>query len=291
MKVILFTAACIWANIFAIAQGDYPYPSLSPLCRISQQVGNTVIDIEYERPSARKRKIFGELVPWNKVWRTGAGYCTKIKFDKPVIVEGQPVPIGNYSLFTIPNPEAWIVILNKDTTLYGSSFYNPENDIARFRVIPNSIERYYETLTIEVDLIPNNARIYISWVNTQIAFDILTSTDEEIMSYIKEEVISGNSTDANIYAGAAEYLLYQGVNLQEALKLTDKAILLDKKSWAGNVKLKLYLAMGHDDEAIEMIEQEIKSTKESKYEREKDRTDRIEELNIILIRIVSRRGL
>lgn len=90
MKVILFTAMWIVANIFAIAQSDYPYPSLSPLGKISQQVGNTVIDIEYERPSARKRKIFGELVPWNKVWRTGAGYCTKIWFDKPVIVEGQP---------------------------------------------------------------------------------------------------------------------------------------------------------------------------------------------------------
>lgn len=289
MKAILFTAACIWANIFATAQSDYPYPSLSPLCKISQQVGNTGIDIEYERPSARKRKIFGELVPWNKVWRTGAGYCTKIRFDRPVIVEGQPVPVGNYSLFTIPNPEAWIVILNKDTTLYGSSFYNPENDIARFRVIPNIIERHYETLTIDIDLIPNNARIYISWVNTRIAFEILTSTDEEIMRYIREEVIPGKSTEPNIYAGAAEYLLYQGVNLPEALKLTDKAILLDKNSWARNVKLKLYLTMGHDDDAIEMIEQEIKSTKESRYEREKDRTDRIEELNIILSKIASRR--
>lgn len=265
MKVLLFATALLLANIFAIAQSDdYPYPSLSPLGKISQKIGNVLIDVEYERPLARKRKIFGELVPWNKVWRTGAGNCTKIRLDKPVVVEGQPIPAGYYSLFTIPDPETWIVILNKDTTLYGSYFYNPKNDIARFTVIPNTTERYYETLTIDIDLISNNARMYISWVNTQIAFNILTSTDEEIMKYIREEVITGKTTEPNIYAGAAEYMLYQGLNLHEALRLADKAIQLDKSSWAGNVKLKLYETMGHYDEAIEMIKQGIEATKKGK---------------------------
>lgn len=285
MKVILFAVALILANICAVAQSDYPYPSLSPLGKISQQVGTTLVEIEYERPSVRKRKIFGELVPYNKVWRTGAGSCTKIRFHKPVLVEGQPIPAGYYSLFTIPNPETWIVILNKDTTLYGSFFYNPKNDIARFTVIPSTIERYYETLTIDIDLIPNDARIYISWVNTQIAFDILTATDEEIMSYIREEVISGKSTDPDIYAGASEYMLYQGLDLYEALRLANKAIQLDRNSWAGNVKLKLYERIGYYDEAIEMIKHAIEATKKGKYEREKDRADNLNELEITLNRI------
>jgi tetratricopeptide (TPR) repeat protein len=286
MKAILFAGALAAANIFAVAQTkDYPYPSLSPLGRISQKIGNTLIEVEYERPSARKRKLFGELVPWNKVWRTGAGYCTKIRVDKPVLVEGQPVPPGYYSLFTIPHPETWIVILNKDTTLYGTSFYNAKNDMARFTAIPNTIERYYEALTIDIDLNPNNARMYISWGNTQIAFSILTSTDEEIMTYIKEEVITGKSKEPNLYAGAAEYFLYQGTDLHEALRLSDKAIQLDKSSWAGNVKLKLYEAMGHYDEAIQMLVLAIEQTKNGKYEREKDRKDRIMELETILNRI------
>jgi hypothetical protein len=285
MKIILFVIALVLANICAVAQSDYPYPSLSPPGKISQQVGTTLVEIEYERPSVRKRKIFGELVPYNKVWRTGAGSCTKIRFHKPVLVEGQPIPAGYYSLFTIPNPETWIVILNKDTTLYGSFFYNPKNDIARFTVIPSTIERYYETLTIDIDLIPNDARIYISWVNTQIAFDILTATDEEIMSYIREEVISGKSTDPDIYAGASEYMLYQGLDLYEALRLANKAIQLDRNSWAGNVKLKLYERIGYYDEAIEMIKHEIEATKKGKYEREKDRADNLNELEITLNRI------
>jgi tetratricopeptide (TPR) repeat protein len=286
MKVILPALAFLLVNVLAIAQTDeYPYPPLSALSKISQNVGNTLVDVEYERPSARKRKVFGELVPWNKVWRTGAGYCTKIRFDKPVIVEGQPVGPGYYSLFTIPNPETWTVILNRDTTLYGSSFYNADKDIARFTVMSNTTERYYETLTIDIDLIPNNARMYISWVNTQVAFDILTSTDEEMMRYIQDEVISGKSRDPNIYAGAAEYMLYQGINLHEAVRLADKALQLDKNSWAGNVKLKLYETMGYYEEAIQMVKQGLDVTRKGKYEREKDQLERIAELEAILNRL------
>ena len=99
-------------------------------------VGNTTLQIEYERPSARKRKVFGELVPWDQVWRTGAGNCTKIKTNQPIKIGGQQIEKGVYSLFTIPNPHEWVIILNKDTSLYGSYNYNSENDVARFVVIP-----------------------------------------------------------------------------------------------------------------------------------------------------------
>ena len=146
----------------SLAFGQVEYPSLSPKGRIEQVVGNTNVEIEYERPSVRNRVVFGGIVPWNKVWRTGAGYCTKISFDKPVIIGGQTVNPGKYTIFTIPNPDRWIVILNSNTTLYGSFNYNPEKDITRFIVRPTKSQRFYETLTFDIDLIPNNARIFIS---------------------------------------------------------------------------------------------------------------------------------
>lgn len=105
------------------------------------------------------------------------------------------------------------------------------------------------------------------------------------MNYIREEVIFGKSTDPDIYAGASEYMLYQGLDLYEALRLANKAIQLDRNSWAGNVKLKLYEKIGYYNEAIEMIKREIENTKKAKYEREKDRTDRIVELDNTLNRI------
>jgi tetratricopeptide (TPR) repeat protein len=289
MNYYLSFVALTLLTISSYAQNDQRnYPSLSPLSKIFQQIGTTQVEVEYERPSVRKRKIFGELVPWNKVWRTGAGYCTKIRFSKHVIVEGQNVPAGYYSLFTIPSPESWIVILNKDTTLYGSSFYNSQLDVARFVVIPTRSERHYETLTIEIDLIPNNGRFYISWENTRISFDILTTTDEETMRFINEQVASNKGKDADLYAGAAEYLPYQGKDLYLALSLANKAMQLDKNSWAVNVRLKLYETLGYYDELIKNFEQEIDVTKKAKYESEKDRQAKIKELEATVARIRSK---
>ncbi len=160
MKYI-FILSSVFTSFFASAQNEVAlFPAASPKGSLSQMVGNTKIEIEYERPLARKRKIFGDLLPWNQLWRTGAGPYTKIKIDKSVIIEGQKVPSGHYSLFTIPNPEAWIVIINSDTTLYGSYGYNQSKDVARFVVTPRLTERFYEALTVDIDLMQSNARLY-----------------------------------------------------------------------------------------------------------------------------------
>ncbi len=181
MKNILIIVSIVLITIQVKGQEtDFSYPSFSPKGKLSQTVGNTQIEVDYERPSVRKRKIFGGLVPWNKVWRTGAGNCTKIEFDKDVKIEGQKVPAGRYSLFTIPNPNEWIVIINKDTTLYGSNNYDFKNDIARFVLIPAESNRFYETLNFDIELNQHNSKMYISWANTQIHFDIETSTNQNI---------------------------------------------------------------------------------------------------------------
>ena len=242
--------------------GQYEYPSLSPKGQISQVIGNTTIDIEYERPSARDRKIFGELVPWNKVWRTGAAYCTKISFDRSVVIGKQRVEAGKYSVFTVPNPEEWIVILNSDTTLYGSSKYQSEKDVARFAVIPSPSDRFYETLTFDIDLIPNNARIYISWENTQISFDLVTSTDEEMMNYIDGFLLTKKEKKSDQYAEAADHLNFLNTRLNEALLLTDIALEKDKNSgFARRVKMDIYEKLHLYQEAIEVINQAMENEK------------------------------
>lgn len=113
-------------------------PSLSPLTELRQNVGNTTVSIEYERPAARGRQVFGGLIPYGKVWRTGAGHCTKLTFSRKAWINNQAVTAGKYSLFTIPTEQEWTIILNRDTTLYGSSDYNPTMDVIRFRVPAHS---------------------------------------------------------------------------------------------------------------------------------------------------------
>src|SRR5260370_19398784 len=146
------------------------FPSLSPPATLEQQIGSTSIKITYARPAARGRSVFGSLVPYGKMWRTGAGRCTKIRFAKPVMIEKTEIPSGTYSLVSIPDIQSWTIILNRDTTLYALDGYKSTNDVVRFTAPVQATSRTYESLTIDVDVVPNNTVVYMSWVNTQVKF-------------------------------------------------------------------------------------------------------------------------
>jgi hypothetical protein len=286
-KIIALLLTLIVLNLNA-QKNDYPYPSLSPKGSIYQVVGNTTIMIEYERPSVRKRKIFGEIVPWNKVWRTGAGSSTKIRFDKDVKVGGQNIEAGKYSLFSIPNPTEWIIILNKDTTLYGSYDYDYKKDIARFVTIPVKSNRFYETLNFDIEILPNNAKVYLSWANVQVSFDIETTTDSEIEKLIEEELLTKKNKDSDIYAGAAEYLFFQGDNLMDAITLANTAIELNEQNgWARSLKIKIYEKMKLFSMALAEIDNYSKYAQSRKWEDEIEKKNTLEFLKKEHLRISS----
>lgn len=117
-------------------------------------------------------------------------------------------------------------------------------DVARFVVIPAESGRFYETLNFDIEIIPNNARIFLSWENVQVSFDIETSTDIEIEEFIKQELDTRKNKDSDIYAGAAEYLFFQGNNLMEAIDLASYAIEINQNNgWAISLKIKIYERM------------------------------------------------
>jgi tetratricopeptide (TPR) repeat protein len=276
MKKILFLFL-LPLTCFTHAQTDtLPFPPLSSNTTIAQSVGNTLITVEYERPLARERKIFGELVPWNKVWRTGAGQCTRIGFAEDVLVQGKKIAAGKYSLFTIPNPDKWIIILNSDTSLYGSYDYNSNKDVIRFEVIPTNTYRHYEAFTIDIDLIKTNANIYLAWVNTQVVFNIETNTSKNADRFIREQLLSGKNTNSGDYFTAAQYLLYQRQDLQQALILADKSLQLDKyEGGAREVKMQIYEILHQYDNAKNEVIKAIEMTKTRKYHNEGDKQQEI----------------
>lgn len=266
--------ACIMIACLLSTQAQFQLPPLSPPGVITQIVGNTTLQVTYERPSARKRTIFGELVPWNQIWRTGAGRSTKISFDQPVRVGGQPVPAGIYALFTLPNPDQWLVILNTDTSLYGAYGYSDEKDVARFLVPAEESARYYEALTIDIDIIPNNARLSLSWAHTTIAFDVITTTDEQAMAYIQAELLAGNSGDSEEYALAADYLLFQGISYQDALRLAEKAYELDKlNGFAIRLKAEIYEKLRRYEAALRELDRAIEINNQRAYDEERYREE------------------
>lgn len=287
MKKSVLALILVVVSFSSHAQNDsYPYPSLSPLGKIVQNVGNTLIEIEYERPAARKRQVFGGFVPWNKVWRTGAGHCTKISFDSNVVVGGHKIAAGKYALLTIPGKTEWTVILNRDTTLYGTAAYDPRKDVARFVTVPAKTERFYETLNIDIEILPNDARIYLSWTDLQISFDVETTTDDELEKWIAEELLTLKNKDSDIYAGAAEYLLYRGENFSDALKLADIAIELDADNgWARRLKTKLYERQGRYDDALDEIQRSLDNVEGREYPDKREKENELLQLRSELERI------
>ena len=251
------------------------FPSLSPSAYLSQQVGDTHIEIWYDRPAARGREIFGELVPWGQVWRTGAGPCTKIRFDQAVQVGGQSVPAGTYALATIPYPERWMVILHRDTSLYGAYGYDPAQDVARFWVPSGRSERFYEALTLDLDFIPNDARLYLSWGHTQLSFLIETETDADYLAYLEGEVYPGEDPEALVLA--AEYLLMQQQDYLQGLALAEKALTLDPQSeFAYSIKSLLEVRLGYQAAARSTITAALEMVRKKAFPNERDREQTIQ---------------
>jgi hypothetical protein len=163
--LILFCSALILS-------GQNNLPRLSPKSFVGQTIGYTNVIIEYGSPGVKERAIWGKLVPYNEVWRTGANEATTIEFDNDVIVEGNKVPAGKYSLFTIPGKKKWTIIFNKVYEQWGAYKYDISEDLIRFNVIPE-VNEHNERLKFSFEYIePYNAYAILEWDTVKIIFSI-----------------------------------------------------------------------------------------------------------------------
>jgi len=168
---LLLLSVLIAANVLA---QDEP-PRLSPKASVSQVVGYTEVSIVYSRPGVKGRKIWGGLVPYNEVWRTGANEATTIEFAADVTVEGQMVPKGKYGLFTIPGKKEWTIILNKTWDQWGAFNYDESQDLLRFKVKPQKSD-FTERLLFTFDYVsPYSANIVIEWKDLAVPVLIRTN--------------------------------------------------------------------------------------------------------------------
>lgn len=152
----------------AMAQDDKSN-RVSPPAQASAEVGDAEIVIDYSQPSVKGREIYGELVPYNEVWRTGANEATTFEVSKDVLIEGQPLPAGKYALFTIPGEEEWTIIFNKTAEQWGAFDYDPQQDVLRVKVEPSPAPEQAEVLTFEVE---DNGEVSMVWDDTQVSFEV-----------------------------------------------------------------------------------------------------------------------
>lgn len=246
--------ALLLTSFFLKSFSQARFPALSAKGQIVQKVGFSTIEIEYERPAARGRIIFGDLVPYDKIWRTGAGNCPKIKFSDSVIVGGKTLGAGTYSLLSIPGKNEWTIILNQDTSLYGTDSYDKKRDVARFQVNSEKTSRYYESFTCEIDVVPNDAEIYLSWANEQVHFKVGTTSDKRTMDFIQRSLLTGKSSDPDEYATGAEYFIYRNTELDKALSLIDKAIQIKETAWYYRLKTDILENQKKYGQAIDLLQ-------------------------------------
>ena len=256
----------LWNAGETFAQVKVPAPS--PTATLTQSVGLGEITLEYSRPSVKERAIFGELVPYGQVWRTGANACTKISFSDDVTVEGNAVPAGKYALFTIPGESEWTIILNKNTKQWGASQYSEDDDVARFTVKSEALPFSVESFTIGAgNLKDTGAEIHLIWDKTWVAFNVSVEIDEQVMASIEQNT----TLNPNNFYQAASYYQSTGKDLSQAMTYVDKALELykaqDRKAfWVVRRKALIQADMKDYKSAIATAKKSIEWAKEAKNE-------------------------
>jgi len=191
---------------------------------VTQTVGFTDVTITYSRPGVKGRQIWGGLVPYDKVWRTGANEATTIAFSDDVTINGQPLPKGTYSLHTIPGKDEWTIVFNNTANQWGSFTYDPAKDALRVKAKPQSAP-FAEWLTCEIpQLSPDQATVAIHWENLSVPFTVATNTTQKVLADARAAVAAAKPDDWQTPLRAATFAIENRVDLEEANKWLDQSI-------------------------------------------------------------------
>ncbi len=259
----LFVSFAIVAFAGSADAQQLKVPQPSPLQTIDQAFALSNIKIEYSRPSLKGRTVFGDLVPYGKVWRTGANSSTKITFGEDVKIEGSTLPAGTYALYTIPNADSWEVIFYKDLKLGGNvADYKASEEALKVKVKPSALSSKTETFTINIaDMTSNSANIELLWDKTRVAFGVTADIDSKIMKNIE----SALSADTRPYYQAASYYYENGKDLNQALTYVTKATEANPSAfWIWHLKAKIQTKLKDSKGAVESAEKSLALAKDAK---------------------------
>tara|TARA_R110000796_G_scaffold88850_2_gene191758 strand:+ start:18441 stop:19286 length:846 start_codon:yes stop_codon:yes gene_type:complete len=258
---IFLLAVC---TSFALkAQISTPQPS--PTAKVTQVVGLSDVTLEYSRPAMRGRTIFGDLVPFDKLWRTGANNNTIITFNTDVTIGGKDLKAGSYAIYTIPGESVWEIDFYTDITNWGT----PQNwDASKVAAIikanPMEIADKIESFTIAINEITDNGAVLeISWDHTKVAVPFEVPTDKAVMSAINKVMAGPGSAD---YYAAAVYYMTSGKDINKAKEWIDKAIAMSEKPafWQLRQQSLIYAKAGDKKGAIAAAKKSLAGAEEAK---------------------------
>ncbi len=226
-------------------------PAPSPKAKVEQQVGVTSFQLEYSSPAVKGRKIWGTLVPYDKLWRTGANMATKLTVSRDFSFGGKPVKAGSYALYTIPGKGAWTVILNTNANTGGTSGYEEKNDVARITIKPAAIPLRERLTFIFNNTTDDAVALDLEWEKLRIRVPITVDTAGHVKANIEKAV-----SDAwRPHFAAARYLLESNGDLALALGYADKSIAIQPTWWNHWTRAQILGKQGKKADAVAAAQQ------------------------------------
>lgn len=226
---------------------DLPLPSQR--AEVSQRIGLTDVTIDYHRPLVNDRKVWGVLVPYGKVWRAGANVNTTITFSDPVLIEGKPLEKGTYGLHMIPNADEWTIIFSKNSTSWGSFTYDQAEDALRVTVKPKPADMH-NALTYDFDqLLPDSAVVELEWEKVAVPFKVSVDVHGVVQASLKKQLRDLPQYTWISWNDAANYLLAEKFDLDQALKFADTSIQNEDRFDNELTKSTILMALNRKEEA------------------------------------------
>jgi hypothetical protein len=267
MKKVSFYVMALVAmlSFSAVTAQTLKTPAPSPTQTVKQSFALGDIIVEYSRPSVKGRTIYGDLVPYGKVWRTGANASTKLTFSDDVKIEGKDLKAGTYALYTLPNKDSWDILIYSDVTLNGNvSAYKPENEVLRVSVKPTSLSSKVETFTINLaDVTSTSTVLELLWDKTRVPVKITADIDAKVMKSIETSL----ATDSRPYFQAANYYYENDKDLNQALVWVNKAVEQNPKAfWVLMLKSRIEYKLKDNAGATATAEKVVALAKEAQNE-------------------------
>lgn len=241
MKKIVFLLNAVLLLSLANAQ-TLTTPQPSPTQTVKQNFSLGSVELNYSRPAKKGRTVMGDLVPYGKVWRTGANNATTLTFSDDVTIGGKEVKAGKYGLLTIPEADKWTIIISKDVTVTQPSAYKQENDVVRVQADVIKTPFTVENFTINFASITGSSlNVELMWENTYVQFAVTANTDAKVMKQIDDAM----NKDSKPYFNAASYYYDNGKDMNQALTWVNKALETNKEAfWMYLLKARIHKKLG-----------------------------------------------
>lgn len=244
MKKHFLIVCCVMMMSSAFGQ-QIKTPAPSPTQTIKQDFGIGNIELNYSRPGAKGRKVMGNVVPYGKVWRTGANSATVITFSDDVKIGDSTIKAGKYGLLSIPGEKEWTLIITKDLNVNSPSLYKEANDVVRYTARVKKIDDKVETFTMQFgDITKDSISLDLVWEKTMVSLPITSNTDAKVMSQIESAMFKDNRP----YYSAASYYYDNNKDMKQAMEWVNKAIDSNPKAFWQHL-LKARIAVRLNDKA------------------------------------------